>query len=101
MKVVFLITSTPNCEPIWKSLKLVGNEVVPIIYDTSDNYYKLLCQIAQETPDVICYLGAHPTYHKGTVPPVDILQHIKEIAPLIHICGDASDAPWHSLLETY
>lgn len=49
-------------------------------------------------PDFIVYIGSR----WGLQPSISTLATINEkIAPMIHLCSDAADVPWHDLLRDY
>ena len=48
-------------------------------------------------PDVIVYSGANG----GTVPSIETLQKLREVAPTVHYQGDLEDEEWHPVLRSY
>lgn len=116
MRALFITTQTVDCinhVQAWNSFA-----PVPAIHLTFDHYAIpndwLLVEGARRTsPDVIFYIG--PCKSRGTPKPNTFLelqgsgrssssQSIPRTAiriPLIHLCSDATDHPWHSVLEIY
>lgn len=103
MKALALVTHTSNCEPFWRSLEAIGYEVKVLQYDDRphDRHSELIDTARIQKPDFIVYIGAYEPSHGKPVPSADTLRRIKEIAPLILICGDAADSPWWPVLDDY
>lgn len=103
MKVLFLSTHTPNCEPFWRSLEAIGYEVQTIQYDAypHDRHGELVREVKATNSDFIVYIGAYAPSHDKPVPTPYTLCAIREIAPFILLCGDAADDPWWPVLEDY
>ncbi len=59
----------------------------------------VLIEKARETkPDLIFYIGA--CVATGN-PKVSTLSQLREIAPIVNLCSDAADDPWHPVLRNY
>lgn len=103
MRALFLRTHTPDCEKFWLSLHSLGPEVVPLQYDDlpHERHEELVETAKSIEPNVIIFLGALERYHNKPVPKIDILHKLHSIAPLIHMCSDASDWPWWEALNEY
>jgi hypothetical protein len=103
MKVLALVTHTPNCEPFWRSLEAIGHEVRPVQYDNlpHDRHSELVEQARGYHPDFMVYIGAYEPSHGRPVPSTATILKLREVAPLILICGDAADEPWWPVLEEY
>lgn len=52
----------------------------------------------QVKPDIIFYIGA--VEGKGN-PKIETLQELRTIAPVVNLCSDAMDLPWHKTLRHY
>ncbi len=50
------------------------------------------------SPDVIFYVGGDEA---PGLPSHDTLRGLRCIAPLVHLCWDATDEPWHKVLSAY
>lgn len=103
MHALFLVTYTADCEKNWKSWESIGNTCHIEQYDNRphDRHGELIEQAQTIKPDVIVYVGAIERYHKRPVPKPDILRRLREVAPSVHIVGDASDKPWWEWLMLY
>lgn len=56
-------------------------------------------QAAQELkPDLIFYIGAQTGSGK---PRRDSFKQLRDVAPLVNLCSDAQDHPWHRTLKAY
>jgi hypothetical protein len=97
VKALFLHTRTPNCEVMWRSLEAVGWDVTPRRYDEHDRYMDLVTQAESLRPELIVYLGSVV----GFVPGTDVLRRLRDVAPSVLLCGDASDNAWHPTLDAY
>lgn len=103
MKALFLTTHTADCENKWRSLCCLGHAVQVIQYDDRphDRHLELIEEARLVQPDIIVYLGAIEKYHGRPVPSTDVLRWLNDVAPMVHLCGDASDEPWWDLLREY
>lgn len=103
MRALALVTHTPDCENKWQSFECLGNEVTVERYDDRphDRHGELVELAKRLRPDVIIYIGAIEKYHLHPVPRPDVLKRLRDVAPMVHICGDASDVPWWEWLDLY
>lgn len=104
LKALCLTTGTRNCETLWRSFECLGHECHPHRYDDRphDRHNELVDLALSLRPDVIIYIGAiEQSAHCKPVPTVETLLRLRDCAPSIHLCGDASDRPWWSWLTTY
>lgn len=103
MKALALVTHTADCENKWRSFQCLGNDVVVEQYDNRPHarHGELVEAAVREKPDLIIYVGAIEKYHGKPVPSIDILKRLRDVAPMVHICGDASDQPWWDWLDRY
>lgn len=103
MRALFLITHTADCENKWRSLACLGHQVVCTQYDAKphDQHGEIVDLARSIGPHVIVFVGAIEKYHGRPVPTADVLCRLREVAPTVHICGDASDKPWWPYLEEY
>jgi hypothetical protein len=103
MHALFLVTYTEDCEKNWRSWKSIGNTCDVEVYDNRphDRQKEIVAQAEAIKPQVIVYIGAIEKYHRRPVLKSDILKRLRDIAPSIHICGDASDKPWWEWLMLY
>ncbi len=75
----------------------------PAIHRTFDPWGepndKDILQTARDTaPDVIFYVGGDEA---PALPSHDTFRALRGIAPLVHLCWDATDKPWHDVLRAY
>lgn len=103
MHALFLVTYTEDCEKNWRSWNCIGNTCHVEQYDNRphDRHGELVTLAQTMKPDVIIYVGAIEKYHNRPVPSTDILKRLRDVAPSVHICGDASDKPWWEWLYRY
>lgn len=58
-----------------------------------------MLQVARDaSPDVIFYVGGNKA---PGLPSHDTFRNLRSLAPLVHLCWDATDEPWHAVLEAY
>jgi hypothetical protein len=100
MKALFLSTSsneTDKYHDCLANLKLGESQIMR--YDplgTTDQI--LYSKVKEYAPDLVVYIGVR----WGQQPSIAALSAINEkIAPMVHICSDAADTPWHDLLREY
>lgn len=103
MKALALVTHTNNCESLWRSFESLGHECHAEVYDDRPHsrHNELVDLAVSFKPDLIIYIGAIEKYHNRPVPYPDILCRLREIAPSVHICGDASCHTWWEPLQEY
>jgi Glycosyl transferases group 1 len=105
MRGMVFTTGTPDTIKLVRSFQSLGHETQVVQYDASpasgQNHVDMLACVTAWKPDVIVYIGAIKTIHHSWVPSTQELCEINHIAPMIHICSDAADTPWHQSLEEY
>ena len=101
MKCLFLSTSTLETNKYAESFRDgVPGSVVDFYRYDEDGYSdaKAYAATKEFAPDVIVYVGSRWGRQIST----STLAHITgRIAPMIHLCSDAADPPWHDLLREY
>lgn len=100
MKSLVLSTSSNETTKYSDSLRNLGlGEVELIAYDPVDRSEQTMYDMTKESaPDFIVYIGTR----WGKQPSIATLAKINStIAPMIHLCSDAADFPWHDLLREY
>ncbi len=100
MKALFLSTSSNETDKYCDCLaNLKLGECQIMRYDplgTTDQV--LYAKVKEYAPDFVAYIGTR----WGQQPSIAALSAINEkIAPMVHICSDAADPPWHDLLREY
>lgn len=103
MKVLSLVTATIDPDNNWGSLASLGHETVVQRYDDRPHarHRELIDFARHVAPDLIVYAGAPQPYYPAPVPTPDVLHDLNKVAPMVHLCGDASDHPWWPILEEY
>lgn len=103
MKAFFLTTKTNDCTNHVEAWNSVSSE--PAIHLTFEHRGggiradgALLHRMREESPDVLFYIGAHDA--PGN-PKFATLRAMRDVAPFIHLCSDAADKPWWSMLMHY
>lgn len=101
MKALFLMPDIHECHAIQKAWhSWDADPSFFLSYDITggprDQY--IIRKVRRETPDVIFYIGG--TSGSG-MPKPKTLKWLRSFAPVIHLCWDATDEPWHQLLELY
>lgn len=110
MKALVLKTHSSHCDIWWQSLQGLGWDVTVSQYDLGlrhsgpDRHLHLPAEreaglvnlLSLVDYDAIIYIG-------GTerCPSFKTLRKLRNWAPIIHICGDASDEPWWPFIEQY
>lgn len=100
LKALFIKTSSNETDKYVDCLATLQlGPVEKIAYDTPGLEDETLVAKAKElAPDVIVYIGAR---WGKTVSPAALAHMNAKVAPTVHICSDAADAPWHDLLREY
>jgi hypothetical protein len=104
-KAFFLHTHTPNCEVMWRSVEATGWDVTPQRYDDRpyERHEELVTQARTLHPAVIVYLGAvdEGPERSRPIPSPEVLRRLRDVAPSVLLCGDASDSTWWPFLDVY
>lgn len=90
-----------NTEPIQSSLESIKKEDwdIHVVNYCVDNVNKHVITKSMELlPDVIVYLSVSGGQYLASI---ETFKTLKDIAPSIHICFDASCPDWHPLLSEY
>lgn len=100
MKALFLTTKTVDCFNHVRAWNSVFETASHSTFETTGlcNDWQLLEAADAVKPEVIFYIGAQSG--SGN-PRASTFRDIRKIAPLINLCSDAADTPWHRTLETY
>jgi len=100
VRFLVLTTGTPDTEKLVRSVTCLGHETRVVQYDVVG--VDVPGVVEETRADATIYVGACDDFHNGApVPSVDALCRMNRASPMIHICSDAADPPWHSLLESY
>ncbi len=100
MRALFITTQTNDCMNhirAWESWAGPA-EHVPYTHLGIRNDQPIVDRVEKSRPDVTFYIGANQA--PGNPRP-DALKKIKAVAPLVNLCSDAADRPWHRTLMDY
>ncbi len=100
MRSLFLSTSSNETDKYCDSLRNLNlGETQIIRYDgLGMTDQALYAQARDWKPDLLVYIGAR----WGKQPSISALANLNnKVAPMVHICSDAGDPPWHDLLREY
>ena len=100
MKALFVTTKTVDCLNHVRAWDSWAAKSVHTTFDPGAirNDWRAV-EVARETkPDVIFYIGAFSGIGN---PRIATFQELRQIAPLINLCSDAGDRPWHNVLRDY
>lgn len=103
MEVLVLKPHSVDSSNYWSGLQSLGHNIGLLQYDIMphDKHIELVETARKLKPDAIIFIGAHERSFGLPVIQPDNLKRFKEIAPLIHMCGDAGDEPWWDQLQMY
>jgi len=103
VKILVFKTYTVDCDNKWRSLRCAGHEVVVTEYDDRphDRQNEFVEYAKYTSPSAIVYIGAVEAHHGKPCLMVDTLRRLKDVAPSVHLCGDAGDEGWWETLELY
>lgn len=99
IRALFYTTTTNECEnhvKAWNSF--AQSDHVTFNHTGLNNGWQLPAAIREHKPDVVFYIGANEG--RG-VPKINIFKEARELVPIINICSDAEDTPWHGTLRYY
>jgi len=101
MKALFITTHTKDVDSLvraWDCWNDIKAERIIFNYRQPIDNPAMLKQARAISPDVIFYIGA--ALMDGG-PRVETLIQLRELAPMVNMCCDAGDQPWHPILEVY
>ena len=103
MKIVVLKTYTDDTRIYWATLPPLGHEVIPLQYDhlPHDRHSEVITATSELKPDLLIFIGAVESSHGRPILRLDSLKKLADVAPMIHMCGDAGDEPWWDMLIEY
>jgi len=102
MKAIFITTNTKDTDSLvnawncWNSIKsdrIVFDYTRPPI----DNA-RILNEVKKAKPDVIFYIGGAGL---DNMPSIKTFIMLRNMAPLVNLCCDAGDEPWHQFIALY
>jgi len=99
IKALFYTTNTNECINHVMAWDMLGtSKHITFDHNGIRNDHVLLEAINWYNPDVIFYIGA--ASGRG-IPKPYVFAEAKERAPIINLCSDAADGPWHDMLRLY
>lgn len=99
-RALFYTTTTVDCSNHVRAWDSAYPKALHIRYDMRGicNDWQLDEAVEKGKPDVVFYIGANDA--PGN-PKVGTLQRVNRIVPIVNLCSDAGDKPWHRHLEAY
>lgn len=100
-RALFLTTKTNDCTnhvQAWNAFSSVKAEHYAFDHRGLNGDWRILEIAAESKPEIIFYIGACEAPGNPTVA---TFQALRAIAPMVNICSDAADRPWHKVLEFY
>ena len=100
VKALFYTTKTSDCGNHVRAWNSVFPTAHHARYDHRGicNDWQFIEEVEKVKPDVVFYIGANDA--PGN-PKVGTLQAVRKLAPMVNLCSDAGDRPWHKVLEGY
>lgn len=101
MRALFITTRTVDCANhvrAWDSFSPIPAEHFMFDHLGIRNDWQMIDAAEKIKPTVIFYIGAVKSL--GTPKP-DTFRALRKIAPLVNLCSDAADTPWHPILNAY
>lgn len=101
MRALFITTDTVDCAnhvQAWNSFASLPAEHLTFRLHGIRNDWRGIQKAEEIHPEVIFYIGACKA---PGLPKSETLHTLRKIAPLIHLCSDAADRPWHPVLAGY
>jgi len=100
VKALFITTETADCANHVRSWASAFGPPAVVTYDLHglNNDWRFTEAAERERPRVIVYIGADKA--RGN-PRIGTLIELRKIAPVVLICSDAGDKPWHAVLTAY
>ena len=100
MKALFITTETADCSNHVRAWESVFGPCDHVTFDHTAvrNDWRIIESAKKAAPGVIFYIGANKA---PGLPSMESLQLLRKIAPVISLCSDAADKPWHTVLDVY
>ena len=101
MHALFITTKTNECVNhirAWNSFASTSADHITYDHMAIRNDAQIIDKTRLLCPEVIFYIGAAKALGN---PRAETLRELRQIAPLIHLCSDATDQPWHPVLAGY
>jgi len=96
---LFYTTQTNECINHIMAWDMLGtSEHITYNHHNIRNDFILPMSIERYRPDVVFYIGA--AFGNG-VPKFEALRQANSMVPMINLCSDAADKPWHEIMRRY
>lgn len=99
MRALFYTTHTSDCAnhvAAWNSFSIRPAEHLTYMHTGIRNDWRLVEAVRKFEPEVVFCIGA---FQGPGEPKDDTLRTVRSLAPLVNLCSDAADKPWHRVLE--
>ncbi len=100
MRALFITTPTLDCSNHVRAWNSFEEPAEHFVFDHIGlrNDWQAVERAREVKPDIMFYIG--PNQGRG-VPRTATFIELRGIAPLVNLCSDAADKPWHKTLELY
>lgn len=100
MKALFYTTQTVDCSNHVRAWNSAFPKAEHLTYNHNGirNDWQMLEAAQRIRPDVVFWIGAHQA--PGN-PKCETFKKVRDVAPLVNLCSDAADKPWHHFLKLY
>jgi hypothetical protein len=100
MKALFITAKATDCYGLVRAWESAFAPAEHFVFNakTLRNDWMFPKVVEELRPDIVLYNG--PVGGVGA-PQVESLRQVRELAPFVHLCSDATDTPWHPVLQQY
>lgn len=101
MRALFVTSSTSDVDSLvraWDCWQPDKSSRVTFHHMGTPNDDKILATARLMSPEIIFYIGA---CEAPGIPSIETFLALRDLAPLINLCCDAGDPPWHKPLRRY
>lgn len=100
-RALFITTETADCGnhiAAWDAVASSPAKRITFDHAALNNAWTFADEARIENPDVIFYIGA---FQGRGNPNLGDFRNLRKVAPLVHLCSDSGDEPWHPVLKHY
>jgi hypothetical protein len=101
MKALFITTQTDHEQHLVDTWTSTGEEAQRVQFElmAQRNHDEEIDKVARNTDfDIIFYSGGNAG---PGLPTMSLFRKLRDRAPLVHLCWDSADEPWHARLDEY
>ncbi len=101
MRALFVTSRTSDVDSLvraWDCCQSDKSTRVMFSHMGEPRDYEILATAKKISPDIIFYIGAN---EGSGIPAVETFLALRKLAPLINLCCDAGDPPWHKPIRHY